>query len=45
MGLESGFALDLGIGPMYRFLSGSGDESSTASGFWPSATLAIGYAF
>lgn len=42
---ESGFALDLGIGPMYRFLSGSGDESSTTSGFWPSATLAIGYAF
>ena len=42
---ESGFVLDLGIGPMYRFLSGTGDAEGNTSGFWPSATLAIGYAF
>ena len=42
---ESGFVLDLGIGPMYRFLSGTGEAEGNTSGIWPSATLAIGYAF
>lgn len=44
---DSGFVLDLGIGPMYRILSGDEDEIgfSGGSGVWPSATLAIGYAF
>jgi hypothetical protein len=42
---ESGFVLDLGIGPMYRFLSGTGEVEGNTTGIWPSATLAIGYAF
>lgn len=40
---ESGFVLDLGIGPMYTMAQGGGDED--LSGIMPSATLAIGYAF
>ena len=43
---ESGFVLDLGIGPMYNFASGtSGEDTGKIDGFLPSATLAIGYAF
>ena len=42
---ESGFVLDLGIGPMYHFLSGTGDADGKTSGIFPSATLAIGYSF
>lgn len=41
---ESGFVLDLGIGPMYTNVSGDGD-SEGVKGILPSATLAIGYAF
>ena len=40
---SSGFTLDLGIGPMYNFVSS--DSGSAANGFAPSMTLAIGYAF
>ena len=39
---SSGFTLDLGIGPMYSTISSNG---VAASGFVPSATLSIGYAF
>lgn len=44
---SSGFALDLGIGPQYTFLSGEVDdiEFNSDGGFLPTATLAIGYAF
>ena len=44
---DSGFVLDLGIGPMYTNISGDVDEVSfdETSGILPSATLAIGYAF
>ena len=43
---ESGFVLDLGIGPMYNFASASsGNDVGNIDGFFPSATLAIGYAF
>lgn len=43
---ESGFVLDLGIGPMYNFASASsGNDVGSIDGFFPSATLAIGYAF
>jgi hypothetical protein len=41
---ESGFVLDLGIGPMYTIAKGGNSEDSL-SGIMPSATLAIGYAF
>ena len=41
---ESGFVLDLGIGPMYTIAKG-GDSESSIDGIMPSATLAIGYAF
>jgi hypothetical protein len=41
---ESGFVLDLGIGPMYTIAKG-GDSEDSLSGIMPSATLAIGYAF
>ena len=41
---ESGFVLDLGIGPMYTIASG-GDSEDSIDGIMPSATLAIGYAF
>lgn len=41
---ESGFVLDLGIGPMYTNVSGDGDGDGL-KGIMPSATLAIGYAF
>lgn len=40
---ESGFVLDLGIGPMYTTAKGESDED--LSGIMPSATLAIGFAF
>jgi hypothetical protein len=40
---ESGFVLDLGIGPMYTSAKGEGDDD--LSGIMPSATLAIGFAF
>lgn len=40
---ESGFVLDLGIGPMYTMAKGDSDED--LSGIMPSATLAIGFAF
>jgi hypothetical protein len=44
---DSGFVLDLGIGPAYTILSGETDSfgSSSGGGILPSATLAIGYAF
>jgi hypothetical protein len=44
---DSGFVLDLGIGPAYTILSGETDSFDTTSGgvILPSATLAIGYAF
>ena len=41
---ESGFTLDLGIGPMYSKVTGA-DDSEGFNGTLPSATLAIGYAF
>ena len=40
---SSGFTLDLGIGPMYNFVSS--DSSDSANGIAPALTLAIGYAF
>lgn len=42
---ESGFVLDLGIGPMYTFINGQGADISIGSGFGPTATLAVGFAF
>ncbi len=43
---ESGFVLDLGIGPMYNFTSASsGSDVASVNGFSPTATLAVGYAF
>ncbi len=41
---ESGFVLDLGIGPMYTFAKG-GESENSLDGIVPSATIAIGYAF
>ncbi len=41
---ESGFVLDLGIGPMYTVAKG-GESDEGLDGIMPSATLAIGYAF
>lgn len=41
---ESGFVLDLGIGPMYTIAKG-GDSENELNGIVPSATVAIGYAF
>lgn len=44
---ESGFTLDLGIGPNYTIISGDVDNVgfNSTSGILPSATLAVGYAF
>lgn len=44
---ESGFTLDLGIGPNYTTISGDVDDVNfdSTSGILPSATLAIGFAF
>lgn len=42
---ESGFALDLGIGPSYTIAKGENSEYADLKGILPSATLAIGYAF
>lgn len=42
---ESGFVLDLGIGPMYTFASVEEDTGDDISGFLPTGTIAIGYAF
>ncbi len=44
---QSGFALNLGLGPMYTFVSGFNNNQNTnlANGFVPGMTLAIGYAF
>lgn len=44
---SSGFVLDLGIGPQYTILSGDYEEIDFDSdgGVFPSATLAIGYAW
>ncbi len=42
---ESGFVLDLGIGPMYTFVNSDDADLEGDSGFLPTATLAIGYAF
>lgn len=42
---DSGFVLDLGIGPQYTIYSGDGDSVFDGNGVLPSATLAIGYAF
>ncbi len=39
---DSGFTLDLGIGPNYNVVS---SEGVSGNGIVPSATLAIGYAF
>lgn len=41
---DSGFVLDLGIGPMYTIAKG-GNSEDELKGIMPSATLAIGYAF
>ena len=41
---ESGFVLDLGIGPMYTIAKG-GTSEDELKGIMPSLTLAIGYAF
>ena len=41
---ESGFVLDLGIGPMYTIVKADGSENDF-DGIMPNATLAIGYAF
>lgn len=40
---DSGFTLDLGIGPNYRVVLG--DEATLGNGIGPSAVAAIGYAF
>jgi len=42
---NSGFVLDLGIGPMYTIAKGGNSEDADLKGIMPSATLAIGYAF
>ena len=44
---ESGFTLDLGLGPNYTSVSGDVDNVGfdSTGGILPSATLAIGYAF
>ncbi len=44
---DSGFVLDLGLGPNYVILNGEVDDfgSDSAGGILPSATLAIGFAF
>ncbi len=43
---DSGFTLDLGIGPHYSFVSGEAQDSfSSTSGILPAATLAVGFAF
>ncbi|MBN2758304.1 MAG: DUF3575 domain-containing protein [Bacteroidales bacterium] len=44
---DSGFALDLGIGPKYYTMSGDTEQASFSgtSGILPSLTFAIGYAF
>ena len=44
---DSGFTLDLGIGPNYTTISGDVEEVDfdSTSGILPSATLAVGYAF
>jgi len=46
---DSGFVLDLGIGPNYTSLTGDADaigfDAEGGSAILPSATLAIGYAF
>lgn len=42
---ESGFVLDLGIGPSYTIGKGETSEDADLEGILPSATLAIGYAF
>ncbi len=43
---ESGFVLDLGIGPMLRFGGSGGDyDFFGGSPITPTATIAIGYAF
>lgn len=41
---DSGFVLDLGIGPMYTIAKGANSENDL-KGIFPSATLAIGFAF
>jgi hypothetical protein len=43
---DSGFALDLGLGPIYRvFLGEVDDVDIDASGVWPRIIIGIGYAF
>ena len=42
---ESGFVLDLGIGPMYTFVNGGDNNIDISSGWGPTATLAVGFAF
>lgn len=44
---DSGFVLDLGLGPVYTILSGETDSfgSDSGGGILPSFTLAVGYAF
>ena len=42
---ESGFVLDLGIGPMYTFANVDDNYGEDISGFLPTGTIAIGYAF
>lgn len=42
---SSGFTLDLGIGPMYRFVTGETNGFSRTNGISPAATVAVGFAF
>ncbi len=44
---DSGFALDLGVGPRYVTMGGDTDQAafSSTGGILPSLTIAIGYAF
>ncbi len=43
---QSGFTLDLGIGPMYHSVTGNNTSGfSKTSGIGPAMTIAIGYAF
>ncbi len=43
---DSGFTLDLGIGPNYSIITGDvGDSFDKTSGILPSATVAVGFAF
>ena len=42
---DSGFVLDLGIGPNYLIYNGDGADTFDGNGILPTGTLAVGYAF